>query len=399
MPSDPIIYLDYQASTPVDPRVLDVVLPFLGERFGNPASVQHARGRHAADALERARAQVAELVGAQRDEIIFTSGATEANNLALKGVASGATAGPGHIVSCRTEHPAVLEPLRALESSGWGVTYLGVDRTGRLDLDELASSLRPETRLVSVMAANNELGTVHPLRQISELVHARGALLHTDAAQAAGKLRLDVEELGVDLLSLSGHKVYAPQGVGALYVKRDAALALHPETHGGGQERGRRSGTPNTPGCVGLGEACAIASRELVAEQGRIATLRERLATTLRAGEPTMLVNGPREEAERLPGTLHVTFPGADADAVMAQCADVAMAAGSACASAAPGASHVLEAIGMTADEAESSLRLSLGRFTTAQEVDDAAGRILAAVRLVRSLLDAGSPSVPATVA
>ena len=385
MPRDTAIYLDYQASTPVDPRVLEVVLPFLTDHVGNASSVHHDYGRHAAAAVETARKQVASLVGAQSREVVFTSGATESNNLALKGVAAAAARARGHIVSCVTEHPAVLEPLRAMERAGWSITHLGVDAGGEIDLEELDRSITPDTVLVSLMAANNELGTIHPLREIGRIAHSRGALFHTDAAQAVGKISLDVELLGVDLLSISGHKLYSPQGIGALYVRRHVGGRLRAQIHGGGQEGGRRSGTLNIAGCVGLGAACAIAEVELVHETARVTALRERLEFLLKSGVSDVQVNGP-PRARCLAGTLHVTFPGAEADAVMANCPDVAIAAGSACSSAAPEPSHVLRATGMLPELAENSLRISLGRFTTSDDVERAVSLIVEAVARVRAL-------------
>lgn len=385
MPADASIYLDYQASTPVDQRVLDVVLPLLTNHVGNASSVQHAYGRQAALAVETARKQVASLLRAQPREIVFTSGATESNNLALKGAAAAAPIPRGHIISCVTEHLAVLEPLRALERDGWSVTYLGVDAGGEIDLEELEGSITQKTVLVSLMAANNELGTIHPLEEIGRIAHSHGALFHTDAAQAVGKIPLDVELLGADLLSISGHKLYGPQGIGALYVRRDVAGRVRAQIHGGGQEGGRRSGTVNTAGCAGLGEACAIAEVELAQETARVNALRERLEFLLKSGVSDIQVNGP-SRARCLAGTLHVTFPETEADAVMANCPDVAIAAGSACSSAAPAPSHVLRATGMSAEAATSSLRISLGRFTTSEDVECAASLIVEAVSRVRAL-------------
>lgn len=382
MPSP--IYLDYQASTPVDPRVLEAMLPYLRGSYGNASSTQHQAGRQAADAVERARGQVAALLGAHPQEIIFTSGATEANNLALRGLADAADR-PGHVISCVTEHPAVLQPLDSLERAGWRVTRLRVDACGEVDLDELRRSIRPDTVLVSLMAANNEVGTLHPIEAISAIAHQHGSAVHTDAAQAIGKVGLNVDRLGVDLLSVSGHKLYGPQGVGALYRRREGGARLQPLLYGGGQESGLRSGTLNTPGIVGLGAASELAAVELDDEIQRVGAQRGRLAELLRDGAADMWVNGP-PEPRRLPGCLHVTFPGAAADAVMANCPQVAMASGSACASAAPAPSHVLTAIGMPQEAAEASLRLSLGRFTTDQEVEDAARQILDAVTRVRRL-------------
>lgn len=386
MPSP--IYLDYQASTPVDQRVLDAMLPFLREGYGNASSAQHEPGRQAAAAVEQARSSVAALLGSRPQEIVFTSGATEANNLALRGLADGCDH-PGHIISCTTEHPAVLAPLRALERVGWSVTYLQVDRGGEIDLKDIDRNLREETALVSLMMANNELGTLHPLEAVSALAHRHGVPVHTDAAQAVGKVMVGVDELGIDLLSLSGHKLYAPQGVGALYVRRQGAPSLNPLLRGGGQERGLRGGTPNVPGIVGLGAAAELAARAIGPEAERLTRQRDRLEELLRDGDPDMLVNGA-PPPRRLPACLHLTFPGADADAVMANCPEVAMASGSACSSAAPGPSHVLSATGMSPDLAEASLRLSLGRFTTDREVEEAARRIVAAVTRVRRVAGVG---------
>jgi cysteine desulfurase len=361
------------------------MMPWLADHVGNASSVQHPFGRRAATAIEAARTQVADLLSAQPREIVFTSGATEANNLAIKGVAE-AAGRIGHIVTCVTEHPAVLEPIRHLEAGGWSVTYLAVNSAGELDLAELARSVTSDTVLVSIMAANNEIGTLHPLGEISQIAHAHGALVHSDAAQAVGKIDLDVEGLDVDLVSLSGHKLYGPPGIGALYVRRDVGGRLAAQLHGGRQEGGRRSGSSNTPGCVGLGEACHLASEELADDQKRVGELRDAFLSLLSAGAPDVDLNGPPLE-RRLPGTVHVTFSGAEADAVMANCPEVAMAAGSACSSAAPAPSHVLSAIGLSPELAECSLRISFGRFTTRQEVDQASALILAAVARVRNLV------------
>lgn len=388
------IYLDYQASTPVDPRVVDAMLPFL-RGAGNASSVQHATGRRASDAVSEARARVAGLVGARAGEIVFTSGATEANNLAILGVAESCSC-PGHIITSPTEHPAVLEPLRWLEGRGWEVSYLTPDLDGEVALAELESSIRPNTVLVTLMTANNELGTLHAIPAIGEIARSHGILFHTDAAQACGKIGIDVSRDGIDLLSLSAHKIYGPQGVGVLFIGSRAKGRLAPRVHGGGQEGGLRSGTLNAPGCVGLGAACQIAIAEMDNEQLRIARLRDRLERELRKGAPDLVVNGPPPE-RRLAGTLHVTFPGVDAEAVMANCPGVAMASGSACSSAAPGPSPVLRAVGMPHELAEASLRLSLGRFTTEAEVDEAAAQILAAIDRVRELT--GSSGQPAGIA
>jgi cysteine desulfurase len=393
MPAAPI-YLDYQATTPVDPRVLDAMLPYLTHHYGNASSVQHEAGRAVAAAVERARDRVAAAIGALPEEIVFTSGATEANNLALKGFAA-AHGRPGHIISCLTEHPAVLEPLRDLECQGWSVTYLEVDEQGRIDVDAGADAMRSDTALVSLMTANNEIGTIHPLHEIAEAARARGIAVHTDGAQAVGKIPLDVTKLGVDLLSISGHKLYAPQGVGALYVRRQCRRHVHPLLSGGGHEGGLRSGTLNAPGIVALGAACEIVTSELASEAARLARQRDRLRDRVVEGWPDVRINGPNG-SQKLPGSLHVTFPGTDADAVMSNCEGLAVAAGSACASAAPGPSHVLTAIGMTSELADASIRLSVGRFTTDADVERAAELLLEAVRHVHALM---APTHPAALA
>jgi cysteine desulfurase len=390
-----VIYLDYQASTPVDPTVLEAMLPYLAARFGNASSVQHEAGRQAASAIEQARRQVARFIGAHPHDIVFTSGATEANNLAIGGVAA-ARGGPGHIVSSRTEHPSVLEPLAALERCGWEVTYLDVDRNGEISLADLEEAIRDDTALVSLMLANNELGTVHPVADIAAIARRCGALVHTDAVQAASTLPIDVNALHVDLVSLSGHKLYGPQGVGALYVRWSKRFAVSPMVRGGGQEGGLRSGTPNTPGIVGLGAACEIASTNAAADAVQLARQRDRLSELIADAYPDASVNGPPAD-RRLPSSLHVTLPGAEADAVMANCPDLAVAAGSACSSAAPGPSHVLTAIGIPPELAECSLRLSVGRFTTDAEVEAAARQLCeAALRVARltapSAASAGMP-------
>lgn len=364
------------------------MLPFLEGPAANASSAQHGPGRRAGSAIEVARRQVAGLVGAAPDEIVFTSGATEANNLALFGLLSG-FGQPGHIISCATEHPSVLEPLAALAGQGWEISFLPVSAQAELDLDDLEEAIRPDTALISLMLANNELGTVHPIDHVSAIARTHQIVVHTDAVQAAASVRVDVNELDVDLLTLSGHKLYGPQGVGALYVRRNLRRRLNPWLLGGGQEGGLRSGTYNTAGVVGFGAAAALIDK---AEAGRLGELRERLATEITTYCPDVVINGP-DVNRRVPGALHVTFPGADADAVMANCQEVAMASGSACASAAPGASHVLEATGMSIRDAECSLRMAVGRYTTEAEVSEAAAAIGEAVRRVRAITAPSEPS------
>jgi cysteine desulfurase len=378
------IYLDYQATTPVDPRVLDAMLPFFSTRFGNPASSQHAWGRDASEAVEAARARVAALIGAQAREIVFTSGATESNNLAIKGAGRFAREhGRGdHIVTFASEHKCVLESCRALADEGMRLTVLSVGPDGLIDLVRLEAALGDDTVLVSAMAVNNEIGVVQPLAEIGALCRRRGVLLHTDAAQAAGKVPLDVEAMNIDLLSISGHKLYAPKGVGALYVRRRPRARLNAEMSGGGQERGLRSGTLAPALIVGLGLACEISGAEMASEGARLAALRTRLLDTVRAGVPDVFVNGSM--TARVPGNLNIGFPGIDAEALMAALDDVAISTGSACTSASVEPSYVLQALGLDHDMARSCVRIGLGRFTTETEIDYAAARIVATVREMR---------------
>ena len=386
-----MIYLDHQATTPVDTRVLAALLPYLGDSFGNASSVQHERGRLASRAADCARDQVAALLAAREDEIVFTSGATESNNLALLGLASSMTA-PGHIVTSAIEHPSVLEPLKRLEIAGWRISRASVDSSGIVDLDEIDALISPETALVSIMLANNEIGSVEPIARVVELAHSRGVPVHTDAVQAVPGMRIDVGELGVDLLSLSAHKFYGPPGVGALFVRREIRSSIKALTFGGGHEGGLRSGTTNTPGVVGMGVAAELLEAARDAELESIRDLRNLLKSQILECCGEVVVNGP-SPGERLPGSLHVTFPHAQADAVMANCPDVCMAAGSSCASSAPTPSHVLRAIGLSDDAADCSIRLGVGRFTTEDEVLLAASKLGAAVEHVRGLTEASEPA------
>ena len=324
------IYLDHHSTAPLDPRVFDAMKPWLTERFGNPHSESHQLGRSAAEAVETARGQVAALIGAEAREIVFTSGATEANNLAILGAARFLKSTKRRVVTVATEHKCVLESCRALADDGYEVIVLGVRANGLVDLDELAAAVTPETALVSVMAANNEIGVLHPIKEIAAIAHAKGALFHTDAAQAAGKNPLDVAD--VDLMSLSGHKLYGPMGIGALYVRRRPRVRLKPVFYGGGQERGLRSGTLPVAQCVGIGEAFAIAQAEGVVEAKRVGVLRDRLQTKLLTGISGAKVNGA--DAARLPGNLNLSVPGVDALDLIAAVPDVALSTGSACTSA-----------------------------------------------------------------
>ena len=381
------IYLDYQASCPVDPRVADEMEPFFRTRFGNYSSSQHAFGATQREAVELARSRVASVIDAENREVIFTSGATESNNLAIQGFARSGGGSVARAVTTSIEHPAVLKVFEALSSQGWEVAILSVDSEGRLDLDELQSALERGADLVSVAAVNNEIGVINPIAEIAKMSHHYGAKFHTDAAQAVGLIPINVVEQEIDLLSLSGHKLYGPQGVGALYVSSEFESQMEPISFGGGQERGLRSGSLNTPGAVGLGMACELLENDGFAAVDRIQSLRNLLAEKLSESIPSVRINGPGW-GERHAGNLHLTFFGAESDAVMANCPGVAMAAGSACSSAAIAPSHVLTGIGMSAEEAECSLRLSLGRFTTEAEIDSAVNQIAAAVGRVRALTD-----------
>jgi cysteine desulfurase len=381
------IYLDYNATTPVDPRVLEAMLPVFTEHFGNPASRTHAYGWAAARLVERSRERVAAALGARPDEVVFTSGATESNNLAIKGVAWSLAGRGRHLVTVATEHKAVLDPCRRLEAEGFEVTVLPVDRHGRVAPEQVAAALRRDTVLVSVMLANNETGTLQPLAAIAAVCRAASVPLHTDATQAVGKIAVDVGALGVDLLSLSGHKLYGPRGIGALIVRRQRPrLRLVPLLDGGGHEAGVRSGTLNTPAIVGLARALEIASGELDSEGRRLATLRERLHGAIAGGLDGVHENG--HPSERLPNTLNLSFEGVDGNALLVGLSELAVSSGSACTSAEPKPSHVLAALGVPPALAAASLRFSLGRGNTEAEVDAAA----AAVCRVVAGLRAGSP-------
>jgi len=384
------LYLDYHATTPVDPRVLEAMLPFFTQRFGNPHSKQHAWGWEARDVVEAARAQVAALINASAAEVVFTSGASESNNLAIKGAVSARRDRGNHVVTVATEHKSVLDVCRGLAADGIGVTVLGVNPDGRVDLDALAQAVTPLTVLVSVMAANNEIGTLQPLAEIGAMARARGVLFHTDAAQAAGKIPIDVQAMSIDLLSLTAHKFYGPKGSGALFVRRmKPRLALPAQIAGGGQENGVRSGTLNVPGIVGLGRAAEICRLEMPDESRRLSSLRNRLLDGLRARLDDVRVNGSLEH--RLPHNLHVSFDGVEGEALLMALDGIAVSTGSACASGSQAPSHVLEAIGATGDRAGASIRFGLGRTTTAEEVDYAIERVAVAVGALRSASTAGS--------
>ncbi len=376
------IYLDYQATTPVDPRVLDAMLPYFREKFGNPHSRSHAFGQESEEACEKARAQIAALIGAEAREIVFTSGATESNNLALAGAARFHRPRKDHVVTVVTEHKCVIETARMLEREGFRVTFLPVARDGLIDLDELAAALDEKTAVVSVMAVNNEIGVIQPVAEIGALCRERGILFHSDCAQAAGKIPLDVNALKIDLMSLSGHKIYGPKGIGALYVRRRPRARLEPMIQGGGQERGLRSGTLPTPLCVGMGEACAIAAREMAEEEPRIRRLRDKLYVAIRAAIPDVIVNGDLER--RVAGNLNLSFPGIDADELMLAVPELALSSGSACTSTSIEPSYVVRALGAGDEIASASVRLCVGRFTSEAEIDYAIDVLIAQVRRLR---------------
>ena len=378
--SRPPVYLDYHATTPVDPRVLEVMLPYFSETFGNPASSSHAWGWKAQEAVEEARRRVAALIGASAREVIFTSGATESNNWAIKGVAAAAPAGKRHLVCSSIEHKCVLEVSKALEQSGWSLTVVPVLRDGRVDMQALAAAVTDETALVSIMVANNEIGVLQPMTEIAAIAHAKGALVHTDAAQAVGKIPVDVTAMGVDLLSLTAHKMYGPKGCGALYVKRKTPVS--PLIVGGGQERGFRSGTLNVPGIVGLGYACQLDRLEMVEETTRLRGQRDRLLAGLREKAGGVIVNGSLEH--RLPHNLHVAFEGVDGESLIIGVGDIAVSSGSACSSASSTPSHVLRALLGEAPVPGATVRFGLGRFTTDADIDYATEKFAAVVKRLR---------------
>jgi cysteine desulfurase len=362
------VYLDYQASTPMDRRVLDAMLPYLSEKFGNPHSRSHAFGWEAEEAVEVAREQIAEIIGADPKEVIFTSGATESNNLAIKGVAHFYKARKDHVITCVTEHKCVLESCRTLEREGFTLTYLPVRRNGLIDLGELSRAFTERTALVSIMAVNNEIGVIQPVAEIGALCREHGAFFHTDAAQAIGRIDLDVNEMNIDLMSLTAHKVYGPKGIGALYVRRRPRVRLTPLFDGGGQERGFRSGTLPAPLCVGFGEACRLARLEMADEAKRIGALRDRLYDGITTRLAGVALNG--DAMTRIPGNLNLSFGHVDAEALMASLKAVAVSSGSACTSASLEPSFVLKALGVEDRLAHASIRFSLGRFTTEAEID-----------------------------
>jgi cysteine desulfurase len=379
------IYLDYQATTPMDERVLSAMLPYFREKFGNAASRNHAFGWDAEKAVESARAQIAALIHAEPKEIVFTSGATESDNLAIKGVAEMYSDQGRHIITAPTEHKAVLDTCKRLEQQGYEITTLPVDKAGLVSVDELAKAIRKDTILVTLMAANNEVGTVHPVAEIGRLCKERGVLFHTDATQAVGKLPVDVEKMGVDLLSISGHKMYGPKGVGALYVRRrNPRVRLQAQMDGGGHERGMRSGTLNVPGIVGLGKACELCGEELESEARRLTGMRDRFWKKLTTELDEIFLNG--HPTQRLPGNLNVSFAYVEGEGLMMGMKDLAVSSGSACTSASLEPSYVLRALGVGEDLAHTSIRFGFGRFTTQEEIDAASDIAVAAVKRLRDM-------------
>jgi cysteine desulfurase len=383
---DRLIYLDNNATTQMDPRVLEAMLPYFCEKFGNAASRSHKYGWDAEEAVEKARGQIAALLGAGAKDIVITSGATESDNLAIKGTVEMLADKGRHVITCTTEHKAVIDTCKYLESKGAAdVTFLEPDKTGRVSRAQVEAALRPDTVLITLMAANNEIGTLHPVGEIGALAKEKGIWFHTDATQAVGKVPFDVEALKVDMASLSGHKIYGPKGVGALYVRRkNPRVRLAPQMHGGGHERGMRSGTLNVPGIVGLGEACRIAKADFEKDQAHYKRLRERLEARIRGKLDHVELNGSAEW--RLPTTLNLSFAYVEGESLIMGVPRVAVSSGSACTSASLEPSYVLRALGVGDELAHSSIRFSVGRFTTDEDVDRAADEIIATVTRLRAM-------------
>jgi cysteine desulfurase len=379
------IYLDNNATTRCDPRVVEAMLPYFTEKFGNAASRNHAFGWEAEEAVEESRDQIAALIGATGKEIVFTSGATESNNLAIKGAAAMYKKKGNHIITAITEHKAVIDPCKRLERDGFEVTFLPVDKYGQVHAEQVAEAITPKTILVSLMAANNEIGTLHPIEKIGKVCKEKGVLFHTDAVQAVGKVPVDVQKMGIDLLSLSGHKIYGPKGVGALYVrKKDPRVRLEPLIDGGGHERGMRSGTLAVPLIVGLATACELCRRDMPAETQRAMRLRDRLRNGIQRRLDETFLNG--HPTERLPGNLNISFAYVEGEAMMMGIKDVAVSSGSACTSASLEPSYVLRALGVGDDLAHSSIRFGIGRFNTEEEIDYVIEDVVKAVEHLRTM-------------
>jgi cysteine desulfurase len=379
------IYLDYHATTPVDPRVVQAMLPYFTEIFGNSASRNHPFGWAAEEAVDTARKQVAALIGANAKEIIFTSGATESNNLAIKGVAEMYREKGNHLITCVTEHKAVIDTCKKLEKQGYRVTYLAVQKDGRISLDELKAAITDKTILISIMTANNEIGVIQPIAEIGAIAKEKGVLFHTDAVQAVGKVPFDVNALKPDLVSITAHKMYGPKGVGALYVRRrNPRVLLTEQISGGGHERGMRSGTLNVTGVVGLGKAAEIAKSEMASETARLGAMRDRLNSELHANLDEVYVNGSMEH--RLPHNLNISFAYVEGESLLMGISDVAVSSGSACTSASLEPSYVLKALGAGDDLAHSSIRFGLGRWTTDEELDYVIEKLTTVVRRLREM-------------
>ncbi len=379
------IYMDNHATTRMDPRVLEAMLPYFTETFGNAASRNHSFGWEAEQAVEHARAQIAKLIGATAKEIIFTSGATESNNLAIKGIAEMYRERGNHIITQATEHKAVLDTCKRLEKSGYEVTYLPVKADGLIDIEDLKKAITDKTILVTIMIANNEIGVIQPVAEIGKLCHERGVLFHTDGVQAVGKIPVDVNAMQIDALSLTAHKIYGPKGVGALYVRRrNPRVQISEQINGGGHERGMRSGTLNVPGIVGLGKACEIAGEEMESEIKRLTALRDHLKQKLESSLDYVHVNGTMEH--HLPGNLNMSFVYVEGESLLMGINDVAVSSGSACTSATLEPSYVLKALGLGDDVAHSSIRFGLGRFSTQAEVDYVADKVIDVVQKLREL-------------
>lgn len=377
------IYLDNNATTRTDPRVVEAMLPYFTEIYGNAASAAHSYGWRAEEAVEKARISVAKLIGADPREIVFTSGATESDNLALRGIAESYKQRKNHIITTTIEHKAILDTAHKLEQQGYTVTYIPVDKMGRVDINQIVDTIRPETVLISIIMANNEIGTIQDIGEIGKICRERGVHFHTDATQAAGKLAIDVQSMNIDLLSYSAHKMHGPKGIGALYIrKKSPRILLAPQITGGGQETGMRSGTLNTPGIVGFGAAADISFDSMGSEIERLTILRDRFIEKLLAIEGASLNGHP---ALRLCNNINVTFKDAEADAIMANCHELAFSTSSACSSSSIAMSYVLKAIGLTDREASCTIRLGISRFTTEQEIDYAVSRITEAVKNARN--------------
>ncbi len=378
------IYFDYQATTPVDPRVLKKMMPYFGEVYGNPHSRNHSFGWEAEAAVELAREYVAKIINANPKEIIFTSGATESNNLAIKGLADFYGDKKKHIITCVTEHKCVLESCRHLSEMGFKITYLPVNSDGLIDLNLLKKSITKDTLLVSIMGVHNEIGVIQPLKDIGKLCRENGVFFHTDCAQAVGKIPLDVDEMNIDLMSISGHKIYAPKGIGALYVRRKPRVRISAMINGGGQERGMRSGTLSPALCVGLGEACNIYSKEMVSEEKKLTKLKNLMLNGIRKECDEIYLNG--SELKRVPGNLNLSFAYVEGESLMMGIKNLAVSSGSACTSASLEPSYVLKALGVEEELAHTSLRIGLGRFTTENDIKEAVKQIVNEVKRLRAL-------------